>query len=141
VIAYIALYICSSQLQPPEVKNLRRMKTLEGVSGLPHARKGKAAGERSTAGCTLTVAAGASGDLPASDINHHNLLCHQDLRLGDGGRSCPLYAVPMRSICNWLESCKFLAAGVERLMIITGVRSFSVGLACRVCNKSKVRTS
>ena len=103
--AYIALYLFSSALQPPESKNLRRMKTLEGVSGPPHARKGKAAEGGSTAGCTLTVAAGASGDLPASDINHHNLLCHQDLRLGDREGSCvnSLHAVcraPMSRTCN-----------------------------------------
>jgi hypothetical protein len=105
VIAYIALYICSSQLQPPEVKNLRRMKTLEVFQAFHTQGRARLLGERSTAGCTLTVAAGASGDLPASDINHHNLLCHQDLRLGDRGSSCvnSLYAVcraPIRGICN-----------------------------------------
>ena len=60
---YNALYPFPSELQPPEVKNLRRMKTLEGVSGPPRARKRKAAEGGSAAGYTLVVAAGASDDL------------------------------------------------------------------------------
>lgn len=103
--AYFALYLFSSALQPSELKNLRRTKILESVLGPPHARKGKAVEGGSTAGCTLTVAAGASGDLPASDINHHNLLCHQDSTLGDRESCCvtSIYAVcraPMKSICS-----------------------------------------
>jgi hypothetical protein len=46
----------------------------------------------------------------------------------------------MRIIVSYFENCRFLTAGVERLMTIPGVRSFSVGTACRFC-ESKVLTN